>query len=40
MLKQRIEAWVIRDIGLTEFDNWDAVIRFATRLSIRNSIIA
>ncbi|MFN7092959.1 MAG: GGDEF domain-containing protein [Allorhizobium sp.] len=40
MLKQRIEAWVIRDIGLTEFDNWDAVLRFATRLSIRNSIIA
>ena len=40
MLKQRIEAWVIRDIGLTEFDNWDAVIRFASRLSIRNTIIA
>ncbi len=40
MLKKQIEAWVIRDIGLTEFDNWDTVLRFATRLSIRNSIIA
>lgn len=40
MLKKQIEAWVIQDIGLTEFDNWNAVIRFANRLSIRNSIIA
>lgn len=40
MLKKKIETWVIRDIGLTEFDNWDTVLRFATRLSIRNSIIA
>jgi diguanylate cyclase (GGDEF)-like protein len=40
MLKKQIEAWVIRDIGLTEFDNWGAVLRFASRLSIRNSIIA
>jgi diguanylate cyclase (GGDEF)-like protein len=40
MLKKQIEAWVIQDIGLTEFDNWDTVMRFATRLSVRNSIIA
>lgn len=40
MLKQQIESWVIRDIGLTEFDNWAPVIRFGTRLSIRTSIIA
>jgi diguanylate cyclase (GGDEF)-like protein len=40
MLKKQIEAWVIRDIGLTEFDNWNTVLRFATRLSLRNSIIA
>lgn len=40
MLKKQIEAWVIRDIGLTEFDNWDPVLRFATRLSVRISIIA
>lgn len=40
MLKQHIETWVIRDIGLTEFDNWAPVIRFGTRLSIRISIIA
>lgn len=40
MLKQHIEAWVIRDIGLTEFDHWDPVIRFGTRLSIRISAIA
>lgn len=40
MLKKQIEAWVIRDIGLTEFDNWDPVLRFATRLSVRISVIA
>jgi diguanylate cyclase (GGDEF)-like protein len=40
MLKQKIEAWVIRDIGLTEFDHWAPVIRFGTRLSIRISILA
>ncbi|MFN3508720.1 MAG: GGDEF domain-containing protein [Allorhizobium sp.] len=40
MLKKKIEAWVIRDIGLTEFDNWDTVFRFAMRLSTRNSFIA
>lgn len=40
MLKQQIESWVIRDIGLTEFDHWAPVIRFGTRLSIRTSIIA
>jgi diguanylate cyclase (GGDEF)-like protein len=40
MLKKQIEAWVIRDIGLTEFDNWDPVMRFATRLSIRTSLLA
>lgn len=40
MLKKQIEAWVIRDIGLTEFDNWDPVMRFATRLSIRTSLTA
>ena len=40
MLKQHIESWVIRDIGLTEFDHWQPVIRFGTRLSIRISIIA
>lgn len=40
MLKKQIEAWVIRDIGLTEFDNWDPVLKFATRLSIRTSAVA
>ena len=40
MLKKQIEAWVIRDIGLTEFDNWDPVMRFAVRLSVRTSILA
>ncbi|MCJ8238794.1 GGDEF domain-containing protein [Peteryoungia algae] len=40
MLKKQIEAWVIRDIGLTEFDSWDPVMRFATRLSIRTTILA
>ncbi|MCZ8178146.1 MAG: GGDEF domain-containing protein [Rhizobium sp.] len=40
MLKKQIEAWVIRDIGATEFDHWDPVLRFATRLSLRISIIA
>lgn len=40
MLKKQIEAWVISDIGLTGFDNWDPVLKFATRLSIRISIIA
>ncbi|MBC2774855.1 GGDEF domain-containing protein [Rhizobium sp. AQ_MP] len=40
MLKKQIEAWVIRDIGATEFDHWDPVLRFATRLSVRTSIIA
>ncbi|PYB75386.1 GGDEF domain-containing protein [Rhizobium wuzhouense] len=40
MLKQHIETWVIRDIGLTEFDHWAPVIRFGNRLSIRVSIIA
>ncbi|MDH4442535.1 MAG: GGDEF domain-containing protein [Rhizobium sp.] len=40
MLKQYIESWVIRDIGLTEFDHWAPVMRFGTRLAIRISIIA
>lgn len=40
MLKKQIEAWVISDIGLTEFHNWDPVLRFAARLSIRISVIA
>lgn len=40
MLKKQIEAWVISDIGLTEFHNWDPVLRFAARLSIRISLIA
>lgn len=40
MLKQQIEAWVIRDIGATEFDHWDPLLRFATRLSLRTAILA
>lgn len=40
MFKKQIEAWVIRDIGLTEFDNWDPVLKFATRLSMRTSAVA
>jgi diguanylate cyclase (GGDEF)-like protein len=40
MLKQQIEAWVIRDIGATEFDHWDPLLRFATRLSMRIAVIA
>lgn len=40
MLKKQIESWVISDIGLTEFDHWDPVLKFATRLSIRISMIA
>lgn len=40
MLKKQIEAWVIRDIGATEFDHWDPLLRFATRLSMRIAVIA
>ncbi|WP_054159489.1 GGDEF domain-containing protein [Rhizobium sp. AAP43] len=40
MLKNRIEEWIIRDIGPTEFDNWDNVMRFALRLSVRIALVA
>lgn len=40
MLRNRIEDWIIRDIGPTKFDNWDNVLRFALRLSIRIALVA
>ncbi|THV24847.1 GGDEF domain-containing protein [Peteryoungia ipomoeae] len=40
MLKKRIEAWIINDIGLTEMDNWNQVMRFALRLAMRVTAVA
>lgn len=40
MLKKRIETWIINDIGLTEMDSWDQVMRFAVRLALRVTAVA